>query len=428
MARRAVIGAVLTGAVLVSGGMAATTPTALADPTSFFTYGGSLVGAPGSVLKTRVLSNSSVNAKVVQIVYRTTDALKRPTYNTTTVLVPRSGADSNKVVSYQSFYDSLDPADGPSRFFANVPGGMSQAVEADKQAIDPLLDKGYTFIVSDIEGRTADFAAGPEYGMATLDSIRAAVSTPVTGLRKDARIGLLGYSGGAIGTVWAAALAPGYAPDVNRRLTGAAAGGTLVNPARNLRYVNGSLVWAGVIPMAVIGVGRSYEVDLMPYLSPYGKQIVNKLRYVHISEVLAQYPGLTWQQLALPQYADPNKVKPLMESVAKINLGAAGTPTAPLYFGQGANGTLEGSNNAIPGVGPGDGVMVAGDVRTLARQYCTQGNRAVKYVQYDALSHVPTMVAWLPTAIDWIADHTAGRPAPTNCGQIAPGNPLIPRF
>ena len=72
--------------------------------------------------------------------------------------------------------------------------------------------------------------------------------------------------------------------------------------------------------------------------------------------------------------------------------------------------------------------MVAGDVRTLARQYCTQGNRAVKYVQYDALSHVPTMVAWLPTAIDWIADRTAGRPAPTNCGQIAPGNPLIPRF
>ena len=38
---------------------------------------------------------------------------------------------------------------------------------------------------------------------------------------------MLGYSGGAIATEWAAELAPSYAPEVNERLIGAAIGGVL---------------------------------------------------------------------------------------------------------------------------------------------------------------------------------------------------------
>ena len=48
---------------------------------------------------------------------------------------------------------------------------------------------------------------------------------------------MLGYSGGAIATEWAAELAPTYAPDaldVNARLIGAVIGGVLVDPAHNL--------------------------------------------------------------------------------------------------------------------------------------------------------------------------------------------------
>lgn len=34
----------------------------------------------------------------------------------------------------------------------------------------PLLALGYTVVIPDTEGPNADFAAGPEYGMMTLDS------------------------------------------------------------------------------------------------------------------------------------------------------------------------------------------------------------------------------------------------------------------
>ena len=100
-------------------------------------------------------------------------------------------------------------------------------------------------IVPDAEGQRAGFAAGPEYGMNTLDSMRAAFHSSTVGLPRDARIALLGYSGGAIASGWAAELAPTYASDVNDRMIGAAIGGVLVHPAHNLHYVEGTYFWRG---------------------------------------------------------------------------------------------------------------------------------------------------------------------------------------
>jgi Secretory lipase len=74
--------------------------------------------------------------------------------------------------------------------------------------------------------------------MNTLDSIRAAFSSST--IPGDARVAMLGYSGGAIATEWAAELAPTYAPDVDKRMIGAAIGGGLVDPAHNLHYVDRS--------------------------------------------------------------------------------------------------------------------------------------------------------------------------------------------
>ena len=66
-------------------------------------------------------------------------------------------------------------------------------------------------------------------------------------------------------------------------------------------------------------------------------------------------------------------------------MGTGGTPTIPLFIGQGANGELEGTPGDKPGIGAGDGVMIAGDVRTLARDYCAKGTngplRAVRRAQ-----------------------------------------------
>ncbi|MFD7783335.1 lipase family protein [Streptomyces nojiriensis] len=429
--------AVVTAAAMTAAPAATAAQSAPAAATSttgdsFYTYGGSTplsAFAPGTVLKTRTLQyhllGISTPLKAVQLLYRTTDAQGRPAANVTTVVRSPTG-DRSKAVSYQSFYDSLNPQDGPSRAIAgNVTlGGLIPNVEAVFLA--PLLTLGYDVVIPDTEGQQANFAAGPEYGTNTLDSIRAATKSAQTGLDSDTAFGLMGYSGGAIATNWAAALAPSYAPDVQRKLVGYAEGGLLVDPAHNLKYVNGSLAWSGVIPMAVIGVSRSYGIDLKSYLNGYGLEVYKELEHGSIVDAIGRYPGLTWKKMAKSQYGDPNSIPAFVEAMNKINLGSAATPAIPGFIAQGNAGVLEGTFGNHPGIGTGDGVMVAGDVRALARQYCATGNSAVKYSQYELLSHTGASVAWAPAALGWLGDRFAGRPAPSDCGRIPAGNSLAP--
>jgi len=399
---------------------------------SFYTYTGRTPLSqipPGHVLKTRTLSYHIVGialpVKVIQLTYRSANALGQAAVNVTSVLEPPVRTGSPRAVSYQSFYDSLNPADEPSVQIAGdvTLGGI--ITDAESVVIVPLLLQGYTVIVPDTEGQTADFSAGPEYGINTLNSIRAATSSPLTGLSTTTPVGMFGYSGGAIATDWAAQLAPAYAPDVNRRLVGAAEGGILADPAHNLSYISGSLVWAGVMPMAVIGIARGYHINIKPYLSSYGLQLYSKLQKASIVSALGEYPGLTYAQLVKPKYANPASIPILVKTENKLDTGSFGSPTTPMFMGQGADGILEGTPGNKPGIGPGDGVMIAGDVRTLARDFCSSGT-AVDYTQYDLLSHVTTFPVWAPAALTWLDSRFAGTAAPNDCAQIAPGNSLAP--
>src|SRR5215469_867012 len=331
---------------------------------SFYHYTGSTPLAriaPGTVLKTRTLSYHVAGillpVQVVQLLYRSAGALGQPTVNVTSVLEPPVPPASPRAVSYQSFYDSLNPADEPS---VQIAGGVTLGglvADAESIVIAPLLLQGYTVIVPDTEGQTADFAAGPEYGTATLNSIRASTSSPLTGLTTSTPIGLFGYSGGAIATDWAAQMAPSYAPEVNGQLIGAAEGGVLVDPAHNLTYVDGSRIWAGIIPMSIIGIARGFHINITPYLSSYGRQLYAALQKASIINVLGAYPGLTFAELVKPQYADPASIPILVKVENKLNTGSRGPATIPMFIGQGANGTLEGTPGNKPGIGPGDGVM-----------------------------------------------------------------------
>jgi hypothetical protein len=400
------------------------------DP--FYRYQGTIPLAdiaPGTVLKTRVLSyhvaGLALPVTAVQLLYRSTGAIGQPTVNVTSVLEPPFSLGPPPVVSYQSLYDSLNPNDEPS--YA-ISGGLTLGgvvANLESVLIAPALAAGEAVVVADTEGEKADFGAGPEYGMNTLDSLRAALSSPATGLANSSKIGLIGYSGGAIATEWAAELAPSYAPDVNQRLVGAAMGGVLVDPDHNLNYVNGSSLWAGITPMAVIGIARAFHVALTPYLSAYGKQLNTRLQHASIVQVLGAYPGLTWKQLALPKYKTPESVPAYVKIANQLIMGTGGTPTVPLFIAQGANGELEGTPGNKPGIGKGDGVMIAGDVRTLAREYCAH-NVPVEYMQYDSLSHLTTAVPWAAGAAAWLSGRFAGTPPPQDCAQIPPGNSLAP--
>lgn len=399
-----------------------------ADP--FYRYSGAIPLeqiAPGKVLGTRTVTvhllQFPLPLAATQLLYRTTGELGEPLATVTTVLSPPTPNPSPRLVSYQSAYDSLTPDCAPSYTIA---GGPDRGLipSAETAAIVPFLYQGYSVVVSDFEGFDAQFAAARLYGRATLDGIRAATHSPQTGLTPSTPVGMIGYSGGAIATNWALELAPTYAPDVNAHLIGAALGGLLVDPEKNLRYIEGSGLWSGVLPMALIGLARAFRINIDAYVSDYGRTVLAQLGSACILDALGRYPGLTFAQLVKPQYADPTTIPGFTEAANQIIMGTAGTPSVPLLVRQGTGGEFELTPGNKPGIGRGDGVMIVGDVRTLVNDYCSRGV-SIDY-QETQFSHIGEVVPFGVQALLWMGSRFNGDTPISSCGTVPAGNPVTP--
>ena len=98
--------------------------------------------------------------------------------------------------------------------------------------------------------------------------------------------------------------------DVNERMIGAAIGGVLVHPAHNLHYIEGTYFWAGVMPMALIGIGRAFEIDFTPYLTARGLRLYRNMQATSIVSVLGRPPywRLKWADLVRPEYPTPESL------------------------------------------------------------------------------------------------------------------------
>jgi Secretory lipase len=407
-----------------------TPPPPQSDPFYHYTGATPLAKiAPGTVLKTRTedwhVAGEALPVKVVQLLYRTNNALDKPDVNVTSVLLPTSLTPTTRLVGYGSFYDSLNPDDEPSVVFSGVPlSDRTELTTIETQEIVALLTAGDAVTVADTEGEAADFAANPEYGMTTLDGIRAAIHSTSTNISPSTEIALEGYSGGAIATGWAAQMAPKYAPDVESKLVGATMGGVEVDPDHNLHYIEGSSTWAGVMPMALVGTGRAYDLNLNPYLNATGVKDVAELQNASIGDAEDDFAGITWADIANPKYPEPEDVPPFVATVNKLILGHDALPKVPMFIAQGTGGQLDGTQPSAT-YGPGDGVMIAGDVRSYAREVCASG-QSVDYQQLDGLSHELAEEPWLAASVGWLAARFAGTPAPSDCSTIAPGNSLAP--
>jgi secretory lipase len=414
----AVVAAALCAvSALIAGAPAAEAATpVLPSQDPFYTYTGSTPLsqiAPGTVLKERRVSLSieglTVPVSTEQLLYRTTGELGQPTVTVTTVIKPLLSLTGTKIVAYQTAYDALGSECDPSY---TLQGGNSSDSTAQEEelAIAAYVVADFTVTVPDYEGTNLDWGAGQESGYGTLDAIRATES--YLGVSSSTEAGMLGYSGGSIATEWASELAPSYAPELH--IIGAAAGGVPVDFAHNLTYINGTDDWSGVIPAVLVSLGRAFGVDITPYLSSYGEQVTSQVSGECIASFASSYPGLTIQQLLLPQYSNPFSVPVLASILNHLIMGTSGgTPGEPLLFGVGDSD------------GTGDGIMIDGDVEALAHEYCQRGV-PVTFSVYPGLPHSDAAVPFEAQALTFLEGQFNGLPAPNGCASIGPGNSLAP--
>ncbi|KAM0812124.1 putative lipase 1 protein [Seiridium cardinale] len=200
-----------------------------------------LRSAPGN--QTTAVGNCSA---AYQILYRTSDSRFEPSVAVTTLYIPEyASAAANELLSFQYPYNSPSLDHSPSYSFQ-----FSAAPE-----VGTALGKGWYVNVPDHEGILAADGANLGQGLATLDSVRAVLSTGC-GLQNDTKYAMMGYSGGALASEWAAELQAQYAPEL--QFSGTAIGGTPPNVTSVWDSVNGT-PYSGMIPLSFVGVTRPYS-------------------------------------------------------------------------------------------------------------------------------------------------------------------------
>ncbi|ETS81434.1 hypothetical protein PFICI_06436 [Pestalotiopsis fici W106-1] len=296
--------------------------------------------APGDVLRVRVAQGQLGQtfddlAAAYNILYRTTDSNAQPSWAVTTLLIPSSvDATSNALLSYQVPYDSADLDAGPSYT-------LSQSAESGRTPgncvaeIQNALDAGYYVTVPDYEGPLASFTAGVISGQATLDALRASVSSDqgLPGIA-NAKNTLWGYSGGALASEWAAELQETYAPELE--VSGVAIGG-LTPDVFNVFNTVTKTYSAGLIPPGVVGLVSQFP-DAQDFvfgrLKTTGKYTKDKFLSVQNLTLDREAPMFAFENIydyfvgGIAVFLDP-RVQAVIESDGLM--GYHGVPRAPLY-------------------------------------------------------------------------------------------------
>ncbi|MEV0361036.1 lipase family protein [Nocardia sp. NPDC050697] len=367
--------------------------------------------APGEILAARQINPANfgvipLNVDAWQLSYRSNNSRGEAIPAVTTVLKPR-GSTPDKLLSVQIAVDSLAAYCAPSyavQQWSAAPVLGQVVVPLEFMIAQGALQQGWAIAIPDHQGPAEAFGAGPLAGRITLDGIRAAENFDPLRLAPDTRIGMYGYSGGAIATGHAAELRQSYAPGLN--IVAAAQGGVPADLGPVLLNGNNG-IWSGMIMTAILGLSREYpEFDavLDRDLDPLGAALATTKGglCVQWNTVLAPFLNITG---FLRTEGDPLDDPVVRDVLARTRMGKA-VPDMPLYIWQGNPDEL------IP-VGP---------VNTLVDTYCRNPAANVQYTREHLAEHITTEITGAGPALLWMRDRLNGIPVQPGCRTFDAGS------
>jgi Secretory lipase len=364
--------------------------------------------SPGTILASRPVPNpiAAVFLKenvggAYQLLYRTTDSLGNPSHTVTSVLIPHN-ADYTKIVQYHIAEDASYSECAPSYAIQYLSDPTEAISQIEMAAITAVLNTGVVVTVPDYEGPNNAFGAGIIAGQAALDSVRAVLqSNSVTRVSSDAKVTLMGYSGGSIPVGHAAQVESTYAPDLKDAILGYSLGGVVANLTATGEYINGG-VFSGFIPDIMVGLSGEYP-QLVPFIqeqvSAEWYATIEKYKTQCIAADLLTAPFINIYDIAADGEGifTNSVVGPIMDSLVMAS-NPATVPVKPIYMYHSEN----------------DEIVPFGPVSTLYKTWCSQG--AVVSFHEDLLSeHATELVFGLPGAVKWQYDILNGDAPPTTC-------------
>ena len=319
-------------------------------------------GNPGDLIRSREIPGPN-GAKGWTVMYLSRSASDQPIAVTGTVFAPSQTTDPS-IVAWAHGTTGLGDACTPSKMAA---GGEGSEVLLGTA----VVSRGLVFVATDYEGLGTPgvhtYLVGQSEGRAVLDSIRAAagcwppVATKAVGW---------GHSQGGGAALWAAELAPTYAPDAN--LLGVVAGA----PAAQLEAFGASLgesTTFGFQLMALAGFHAAYpELSLDEVVTPDGAAAVEAAGDQCTAETFAAVAGEDPARYFQPGAASATA---WLDALAANDPGH-GTTTVPIFIYHGD------ADDIVP-------VQVS---EIVADAYCANGVTVSRKV-YPGADHTSVIIA-----------------------------------
>lgn len=343
---------------------------------------------PGEVIRYRKVRSpgyiTNLNGNIsatYQVLFRSSDNFDKATAAMTTVLIPHN-ANVTKLLSYQNIMDSSATKCAPS--YTLRLREASQPLEiVESTFLQAALNEGWVVNVPDYEGPEAAFTVGKQSGQTTLDSVRAVLNLgDMTGIKEPPTVSLWGYSGGTIGTIWAAELQDTYAPEL--KIAGAAAGGITPNLTEIAVRLNNS-THVGIAFSALHGLSAQYpefKKVIEDDLYPEKREDYMKGKNMCIDEV-AFYNQQDWTTY----FKSGAKLleHPVVNKVMDENSMGKSTPKIPMFWYD----------------GPQDDIGDYNTITKLMEDFCADGGSILLHEDLTA-RHTPLAVLGSKDAFSWL--------------------------
>ena len=340
-------------------------------------------GSPGALIRTAPLAHPPSGTKAFRVLYHSRSIAGADIAVSGLLFVPAHTTTANApIITYAHGTTGLGDQCAPS-----MRGGSGEVALIARFAIA----LGYVVVATDYEGLGTPgghpFLVGQSEGRGVLDAARAAIAVG-DATSPASPVIVLGHSQGGGAALFAAELAPTYAPELN--VKGAVAGA----PATELSFLSGTTASGplfGFSIMATAGFEAAYP-DLAPPLTGAGKAAVAKAA-TSCLEPLGDYATTAFSDIFT---ADPTTDPRFAAAIAANTAGVHPTPV-PIFVYHGD------ADQVVP---------VAASLRYLQRA-CQTGGYTIERKTYRGADHISVIALALFDIEQWMADRLAGRVAPT---------------
>jgi hypothetical protein len=376
--------------------LAALATAAFAGDDDFYSVAPGVVpGPPGSLVRLQGRPDIQVTQSYAwRILYRSVSFTGHPIVVSATVLVPfgRPPEGGWPVIAWAHGTTGIVPKCGPSK----LPDPLVRIA-----GINRAITGRYVIVATDYPGLGVGpahpYLVGESEGRAILDSIRAVQSMPEA--HAGTRTALFGFSQGGHAVLWANQIAPAYAPELDLVGVAALAPPTYLGELFTDDYdeLSGRILTGLVLESW--SDPDVYDLSLGSMIRPAEYAPFHKI-------------GDNCIDLVLDEISDLAENRRIPKAFLK-----ADPPTTPPWSGYMAGNIPSPARSAVPfyiAQGTADTTVDPPVTYKFVHRMCEAGT-VVRLERFPGKTHTKLPKAAQGSAMEWIGDRFAGRPAPDTC-------------